>query len=448
MRPLNRPMFRNGGPIKEGIMSGIKDKAALVGDPMFPTQGGRGMYAEQLSLFDAVKQAGKQTVSNIAKKPVNVLNPAKKVGFISNLFKRGAGPVRNFYNKQIKKLDMPKDRVPSNTGMGGVQLTEGQIAAGMGTKQAGIFNKALQFAKLNPKTTVGGAYLGSGPVVDIATGGVPLVKKGLLQAADLAVPDFIFDQDKYLADKAIAEANAKNKNKKNRNTGTGTGTGTGKDTTGAGGIDRDAEIEANRQRYYKLMGIDKMNKDAVYNTLIDASNQIREGGTLKDQVKSGSLASGVINALSKNLDKSVDLRKQIDAAILKGEITKDINREKDQLDATYKKLAIDKLQNEAAGGTIRQILTDRASKNIITSGRDLFNLALQTGVGDDIKQIIPDKQVSNFLKDNPDKTTIDFLKSVDLKLQEQQGEGLTVGDYVVGSTILSVDASGNISLKI
>ena len=26
MRPLNRPMFRYGGPIKEGIMSGMKDR--------------------------------------------------------------------------------------------------------------------------------------------------------------------------------------------------------------------------------------------------------------------------------------------------------------------------------------------------------------------------------------------------------------------------------------
>ena len=25
MRPLNRPMFRYGGPIKEGVMSGIKE---------------------------------------------------------------------------------------------------------------------------------------------------------------------------------------------------------------------------------------------------------------------------------------------------------------------------------------------------------------------------------------------------------------------------------------
>ena len=34
MRPLNRPMFRTGGPIKEGIMTGIKDNTGtgLVGD--------------------------------------------------------------------------------------------------------------------------------------------------------------------------------------------------------------------------------------------------------------------------------------------------------------------------------------------------------------------------------------------------------------------------------
>lgn len=26
MKPLNRPMFKNGGPIKEGIMSGMQDR--------------------------------------------------------------------------------------------------------------------------------------------------------------------------------------------------------------------------------------------------------------------------------------------------------------------------------------------------------------------------------------------------------------------------------------
>ncbi len=34
MKPLNRPMFKYGGPIKEGIMSGMKDNTGtgLVGD--------------------------------------------------------------------------------------------------------------------------------------------------------------------------------------------------------------------------------------------------------------------------------------------------------------------------------------------------------------------------------------------------------------------------------
>ena len=36
MKPLSRPMFRNGGPIKEGIMTGMKDrpgykKGSLIG---------------------------------------------------------------------------------------------------------------------------------------------------------------------------------------------------------------------------------------------------------------------------------------------------------------------------------------------------------------------------------------------------------------------------------
>ena len=46
MRPLNRPMFRYGGPIKEGIMTGMREgglannegprRAALVGNPVYP----------------------------------------------------------------------------------------------------------------------------------------------------------------------------------------------------------------------------------------------------------------------------------------------------------------------------------------------------------------------------------------------------------------------------
>jgi len=47
MRTLSRPMFNMGGPIKQGIMHGIREpyagggKAALVGNPVYPKTGGR-----------------------------------------------------------------------------------------------------------------------------------------------------------------------------------------------------------------------------------------------------------------------------------------------------------------------------------------------------------------------------------------------------------------------
>ena len=52
MRTLNRPMFRYGGPIKEGVMDGIREpkkhggsigtrQAALVGNPAYPQTAGR-----------------------------------------------------------------------------------------------------------------------------------------------------------------------------------------------------------------------------------------------------------------------------------------------------------------------------------------------------------------------------------------------------------------------
>ena len=72
-----------------------------------------------------------------------------------------------------------------------------------------------------------------------------------------------------------------------------------------------------------------MKKDAAYDSLIDASKIVQEeGGDLKGAIKSGTLQTRIINAISKNLDKSADIKRQIDAAIVKGEIDKDVNREK------------------------------------------------------------------------------------------------------------------------
>jgi biotin operon repressor len=424
MRPLNRPMFRNGGPIKEGIMSGMQDR------PGYSLGSKVGGFFTNLFKKPAAQATGTTVASQAAKKPSVVSAAGSKLkelftGSTKTIEKQGPTIVKpggNVYSKGY-----PGGKVGSQTIGPGTATTTGNLQPFTpgGPTNPNIYAAAQRV--LVPITTGGGKVLSAAKPYStaITIGGIgaySLLNDDGTQKTIEQIKSETGASETEIAS-AINEANKGG---------------------GEGGVNRDAEIEANRKRYYKLMGIDKMNKDAVYNTLIDASNQIREGGTIKDQLKSGSLASGVINALSKNLDKSVDLKKQIDAAILKGEITKDINKQKDQLDAEYKRTVIDKAKSDMAGGTMNQIINDRKAKGIVTSGQDLFKLAVQTGNASNIKEIISDKAVSNYFKDNPTKTAADFFQEeVVLKLAEE-GKSVTPGDYIVGENILRVTADGGI----
>ena len=76
MRPLHRPMFRYGGPIKEGVMSGIREPhagggraAALVGNPVYPRTGGREHHFKNYFL-NLLGVGAKGAAGNQAKKTV------------------------------------------------------------------------------------------------------------------------------------------------------------------------------------------------------------------------------------------------------------------------------------------------------------------------------------------------------------------------------------------
>jgi len=427
MRPLNRPMFRNGGPIKEGIMSGMQDR------PGYSLAGRVGGFFTNLFKKKPVQTgtvasqaAQKPSVVSAAGSKLKELFTGKKVEFNKpGTYTQPAVPGgTKFSGPYSMRTKAQPEKVFEKAGPSQIK-TELQPFTPGGPTNPNLYAAAQR--ALVPLTTGGGKVLKAAKPYSttITIGGIGayslLNDDGTPKTIDQIKTETGANETEIT--KAIEDAEKGG---------------------GEGGVNRDAEIEANRQRYYKLMGIDKMNKDAVYNTLIDASNQIREGGTIKDQLKSGNLVSGVINALSKNLDKSVDLKKQIDAAILKGEITKDINKQKDQLDAEYKRTVIDKAKSDMAGGTMNQIINDRKAKGMVTSGQDLFKLAVQTGNASNIKEIISDKAVSNYFKDNPTKTAADFFQEeVVLKLAEE-GKSVTPGDYIVGENILRVTADGGI----
>jgi len=300
MRPLNRPMFRNGGPIKEGIMQGMKEPQAIntVGSPIFPkSSDGRSKHAIQAAPL--LIAAGRALIRPLVKYGANVFRKASTTGRGGTKM-LGSG---NMNYTPVKQVFDPNKPVPTTLGKYFMQSPE--FAAGKAIVQGtGKFGKPIKAAAKgiakSPLAVGSILYYGGGALLPDGTPD-PEDPKNYKPADDNAV------------------------------TGT-TKPGEAGGTTVQSKADADKiikdRIEANRKRYYELMGVDKMQKGAVYDTLIDASNQIREGGTIKDQLKSGNLVSSVINSLSKNLDKSVDLKKQIDAAILKGEITKDIEQSK------------------------------------------------------------------------------------------------------------------------
>ena len=188
------------------------------------------------------------------------------------------------------------------------------------------------------------------------------------------------------------------------------------------------------------MGIDKMQKDAAYDSLIDASKIIQEeGGDLKGSIKSGNLQNRIIQAISGNLDKSADLKKQIDAAILKGEITKDIEQSKvpeslrvaRSLGISDKEYKAKILGKEDVATTLSNYMMKQGALT-----PDVVAGALKTE-GKDPLAVIGSDKIEDFKKKfGADKDEIDLLLTA---------EDLKPGFYVVGKRIVELDDKGKAS---
>jgi len=423
MRPLKRPMFRSGGPIKEGIMDGMKDAPQQLVQPA--ADGSRPGYAGPLALLGTLFG----TTATRAAAPTVVRSAPGIFSRIKNIFQTQTpapfSPVKIGQSKGGKLLNLkpivqkggkgpdPKDVAqvselrPYFANDPTIALVRGTYNALTDPKAKGLFAKGARFV-LSPTGVLTGGYFAAGKFFDKDGNQIDdkVAKESGLTAGNKI-------DEKLITDKPDKPDPA---------------------------ITRDEEIEANRKRYYKLMGIDKLNKQAAYNTLIDASNQIREGGNIKDQIKSGSLASSVINALSKNLDSSVDLKKQIDAAILKGEITKDINKEKNQSEAELRDLQKKVYQKKLAGSDLDDIAAEYRKSQLPLKGQTLFTEANRAGT--DVDGILSTKKVDDFLNDNPTLTEADYIEKVQ-KDRLAKGEAvLPEGNYVVGGRIVHISDGG------
>ena len=422
MKPLKRPMFRSGGPIREGIMDGMIDrpgykKGSIIGGLVSKIPGGQALIDQGRGIIPRIFNRIKPTFKM---QPGKVTQSRTIIGN-----KPDGTPIYGFSGAKQKYISQTMPPVP-------------------------FMEKAGAFVKENPYITgLTAPFLVSGAVTSaptIAEKGAQIAKAGALQATDLLVPDFIFDQDKFLENKKIAKLNQEIKKSENVPTVTDEDD-PDKPNKPDPAINREAEIEANRKRYYKLMGIDKMKKGAIYNSLIDASTAIQEeGGDLKGSIKRGDLQSKIIKAISKNLDESTDMKKQIDAAILKGEIEKDINKEKNTLDKMVKEKQLKVLDKQLKGGTLNETLSELQTKQgIVPEGPELAALAIQKDIKIPAGHTFNTKDVNTFLKDNPTLNVVDFVNDQNRKLQETGKGNLNPGNYVVGKNIVTVGEDGTVT---
>ena len=396
MKPLNRPMFKNGGPIKEGIMHGMQDgglannegprRAALVGNPIYDqTKGPDGRTKH----FIPAILGGLAAVGRFAPAAIRGFRAARTYKpFSQNLGVSG----------RLKDLFLPR----------------GGIAAPMAPTGAGAGFRVGSFLRQNPLTA---APIAAG-ALEAGVGAAKMAPDLLKSYANAVIP-FADPFDTSGAPKETKKTDLERVDKI-----TNVGDVSTKTTPPGGSKDlSDAEktkleedrINATKQKYYKLMGVDKLNKDATYDSLIDASKIIQEqGGDLKGNIKSGNLQSEIISAISKNLDKSTDLKKQIDAAVLKGEIEKDINKTK--LTSFQEQIKFirenpdDPLAKKLSGATS---VADLVSASVAAGkGTTLTSDNIASFIeskGEDRPGVIPDDKYQKWSKANEGKDEIDFF---------------------------------------
>jgi hypothetical protein len=274
MRTLNRPMFNWGGPVKQGIMHGIREPHQL------GQIAGRALpWASKV--FGRVKGLFGKTVPTQA--PFSKVTPrTTMVGediYKTKFAPGGAGPTKNIF--QTTEFQ------PTKFGKYMAGTPEWAAAKGIyGGK--GIITKPIKYGLKSPLlmgTLIwqGGKWLRSdGTEANTDEIEANVAKHGPFDHTD--------KKKIKKAQAAFAEAQ------------------------------RDTRVK----KYLDMMGYDRSKKTAVADALIDASKIVSDRGTLEKKNITRDLINPIIQATSKRFDKPEQIREAVGLMSVKAAITKDL----------------------------------------------------------------------------------------------------------------------------
>ena len=459
MKTLNRPMFRYGGPIKEGVMNGIREpkknggsmskqfNTGLVGDERYPKTDGREHHYAFLApmAFNAARFAlrplGQLAMRQIAKKGVTggggiirsglgrsrVMNPGE------SLTRSGVGFTPNKVGKYF------------------INSPEGKFVRGAGGKASKFVGAGLKGLSKSPL----GIGITAASLTDIFPGGKPF-------GPDKYLPNLLgqkFDKE----GKKIPGTGLFNDEIETLTTSTDTTPLTEAEKAAiakskkaqneAAKVARDNFAKAEKTKrlegYREIMNIKGMNKDAAYDSLIAASQAVSGSGDFKGDIKDGSLINKIIQSTSKNFDKVSDTKKAINSLILKGEIEKDLATAKPgsqykaasdyasmqgvSIDQAYKDLGFSKVNNIATNLTAVNKSLGQSS----TSSETLDQAIRLSQDGVIPKVLVNDSKLLEYAKKD------DYVDEIDLFQNTVAKEKLGPGVYIIGTKAFQIDEEGN-----
>ena len=288
-------MFRYGGPIKEGIMSGMKNggRAALVGNPVYPKTDGREHHWLNFAL-PALYAAGRYAVRPLVRYGANVLRRAPTVGKGGQKLLTAPGQSANY--TPLRQVWDPNKATPTKFGKYLLDSPEGRLITGGAGWAGAAGKKALGAAKWVGKSplTVGGlvwtGYQWLKPDGTPANENEIARAKGPPGGGD---PGMTYTKPPVTKTAAEIAAEAKAARTKKLN------------------------------KYLDTMGYDKAKKTAIGDALIDASAIVQqgteEGGSLKHADWS-KMINQAIQATSQRLKKPEQIREAVGLMMTKADI--------------------------------------------------------------------------------------------------------------------------------
>lgn len=422
-------MFRYGGPIKEGVMHGIREpkrnggsmgtrKAALVGNPIYPQTDGRENHYVNFALQGlaaagpALVRYGRPLLQG-AKRIFGKTTPASVTRGTELSAKKAAKEFGKGSGRATGVTMNPSTFAPNYLGRDPIVRTVGAIGKGIFSPTSkGVVAKAARFATA-PSSIVAGVAYYMWPDGEERKNPPPKKTDGVNTPSGnnpfgyeddvKTTPDG--EKELTLAEREALEAKSR--------------------------MDQ-------MDKYREIIDIKGMSKDAAYKSLIDASKIIQEGGNLKKSLKDGSLISKVTAAASKRFDKVNDTENALRSLVVKGEIDNELNK----VDKDLKRRALEgtiavndkKLAGASLGETANAVY-ERTGK--FPTGKNLANVARTKGI--QVVGIEDTTAVDEWISDNGG-DEVAYMRDV-----ISRGIEVAPGPHVLRSRIILVDSEGNVS---